>query len=520
MYKRSIFVLLMLASVILLARYYFAGFSQPEDDGSWQVSITAEFTTKAEKASISLGYPYETSHIKLVSHRYVYPGLRFKRQESDLPHIRYRFSSNQPGTYVVSQVYEVNTSTTARFYAPKPKKILNDQKRSEYLQLRDEANTATYSKIDKHLNLESLNKEQIIDAIFEYVTNLKSEAPSKSKTIAPLDDIALDTHGKAIYMVDLLRINEIPSRVVTGVVLQDDPVADLVYWAEAHIHGEWRSYNPAAGIREQLPVRYLALGKGVNEFMDARNVDDNQLNIEIENSPGSLMARTMKQTPDNKWLAFININRLSSEVRQQLALLLLLPLGGLITAFIRQILGIHSYGVFTPTMLALAITYTDYVTTLLVLSVTVLAVFIGRPAFQKSIDRTPRLSIIFTFVAVSMVLGISLLDVMSFEVSGHLVLLPIVILTSLIDRFFGVVEDKGFHIAMIRLFWTIVIAMALVPVLAFEWLGYQILLAPELHLYTVALLLVFAGYKGNKLSDISVFRVLNESYYSKKQSIE
>ncbi len=515
MYKNTIIGLILIASVLLIVRFYVVGITDPIDDTSWKVTLHYEFKTKSNTASVNIGLPYETPHIKLVSHQFSYDGLGLKRQTGTSVDHGAQFYANEPGEYSLTQIYEIKTSQTPRFYTAKFNSILKQNIHSEYTQTFGESNIASYHKILSHLQTDTLNREQVVDTVYRYILNLRTSLPDEKVDASDEPEkLSINSRDKAIYMLDLLRMNDTPARLITGIVLQDDPVVDLEYWVEAYLNGQWRSYHPASGYRDALPTHYLALYKGNEEFVTTNDITESQLSLEIEKGAGSLLSRSLDQS-EKSWLDFMNVNRLSAEVRQQLSLLLLLPLGALFTSFVRQILGIHSYGVFTPTMLALAIVYTDIVTTLLVLGVTVLAVYLGRPAFEKSISRTPRLSIIFTFVAVSMVMGISLLDVFGFEVSGHLVLLPIVIIASLIDRFFSTIEDHGTQIAMIRLFWTLLIAICILPILALDWLGYQLLSLPELHLYTAAILLLLASYKGNKLSDISVFTILNESRYTK-----
>ena len=108
-------------------------------------------------------------------------------------------------------------------------------------------------------------------------------------------------------------------------------------------------------------------------------------------------------------------------------------------------------------------------------------------------------------------MGISILDYLGLGTDGHLVLLPIVILTGLVDRFLQTLEKDGQLIALYRLFWTSVISLMIIPVLSYEWLGYQLLSYPEVHLVTVALLLLLADYKGIKVIDSRYLKLLSEN---------
>jgi len=166
--------------------------------------------------------------------------------------------------------------------------------------------------------------------------------------------------------------------------------------------------------------------------------------------------------------------------------------------------------VFTPTILALAVTYAEIETTALILIITMLLVYFGRPTFDHKMLRTPRLSIVFTLVATSMVIGVSILDYFSLASDGHLILLPIVIITSLMDSFYATVEKLGNHIAFIRLFWTILLTLMVIPVLQLDWLGEFILRYPEFHLITLSILIMISINSTAKLKLPSWLGLLRE----------
>ena len=110
-----------------------------------------------------------------------------------------------------------------------------------------------------------------------------------------------------------------------------------------------------------------------------------------------------------------NFMRLPLDVRDELALLLLLPFGALITAFFRHLIGVDSYGVFTATLLALALIYANPVTTLIIVTITCSLAIAGRSLLPAKLSQTPRLAIIFTLVAIFIAISMSLLHYLEFE---------------------------------------------------------------------------------------------------------
>ena len=98
-----------------------------------------------------------------------------------------------------------------------------------------------------------------------------------------------------------------------------------------------------------------------------------------------------------------------------------------------------------------------------------------------------------------------------------IILLPIIILTSLVDRFYNTIEDNGMKTAVIRMVWTVVIALLCLPIIQFETLGHLILQFPEIHLITLALFLLISLYKGKHFINLPIIKSLSEPEISKKK---
>ena len=99
------------------------------------------------------------------------------------------------------------------------------------------------------------------------------------------------------------------------------------------------------------------------------------------------------------------------DMHEVLALILLLPLGALVTAVVRTIIGLRTFGTFTPTLLALSFVYNDWRTGLLVFLAVMILGFSSRNLLDKlKLLLVPRLGIILTLVVLCIVFSISTLD--------------------------------------------------------------------------------------------------------------
>jgi len=504
---RKIAIFLFITGLVLLfAHYLFLQNKQVHSDESWLITLDMTHSVKQAGTVISIQPPYDSKNLRLIGRNVRHTGLHIAPPiRNAISKRAIRLRANQPGFYQTEIEYSLQFSQSPHFYEALPEK-LNTQRRqffladNEWLQLNNPITEAALAD----MGIYDIGHEMIIERILQFVIELPNYKPSSFRNVSSiLASRSANQRERASLMVALCRKAGIPSRIITGFELKDNLSPNPEYWVEVYTNDRWRSYHPGLGYRDSLPANFVAFdkhGDGVvsgsikgstliaNDYVFATE-------IEIERLPVTVYGANITR---NEWYSIFMLDRLSSDTREQLSLLLLLPLGVLLCTLIRQLGGFHSYGVFTPTILALAMTYAEVETTALIMIITLTLVYFGRPAFHHEVSRTPRLSIIFTLVATSMVIGVSILDYFGLATDGHLILLPIVIITSLIDRFFSTLEKLGQHTAFIRLVWTIILTLAVLPILQLSWLGEWILRYPESHLLTLSLLIFISYYPFGK----------------------
>lgn len=492
--------------VMVFAHFIFLQEQQVPGDDNWLISFDVTYTTQQPDSVLSIQPPYESENLRLVGRALNHPGLSVVQSSQNALNKRaIRLRSREPGTYHASVEFTVQVNQNPHFHNDVNKSLSTKWRQiyladDEWLQL----DNLQLEVLLTDIGFDKLSLDKLPDNIFSHIQRLPGNNSSTARMVHDiLGARSVSYQEKVLLMVALCRKAGIPARMVTGLELKESESVNSVYWVEAYVNDKWRSYFPGPGYISELPNNLVAMdkyGDGIVSILNikskirVRNYDlDND--IAIERVPDRLIS------PDNtrnEWYQVFILDRLPVDTREQLSLLMLLPLGALLCSFIRQFAGLHSYGVFTPTILALAITYADKETTFLILMITLLVVYFARPAFHHEMSRTPRLSIIFTLVAVSMVLGVSILDHFSPVTDGMLILLPIVIITSLVDRFFSAVDLLGYRTAIVRLTWTIILTLVVLPVLQLNWLGGWLLRYPESHLLTLSLLILISSYPFGK----------------------
>jgi hypothetical protein len=206
-----------------------------------------------------------------------------------------------------------------------------------------------------------------------------------------------------------------------------------------------------------------------------------------------------------------DLNRLSPDNRENLGLLLLLPLGVLATEIMRQLMGIRTYGTFTPSLMALAVVHVDRMTAITVfLMVTIIGITIRAYMPNLNLQRTARLAMVFTLVSISMAIIMSGFIYFDPAADSIVVLLPVVVLTMLVDRIYTIADQRGMRTALVRLFWTAVAAfVSLLILLQADW-SIWLVAYPEIHALTLAVIIIIGLYQGPKLSEAPTLGWLHE----------
>lgn len=412
------------------------------------------------------------------------------------------------GYYTIESIFKIYVSYLPLAEPRRPG--LSEQNRAAWLSDSSgiEVNTSTTDRIVGGLAYDSSDPGHLIDSLFNFVSNNIRIVPTASNASeTALTSKRASALGSTRALLALLRSAHLPARIVTGVDLLNAS-NQAHYWAEVYDGESWLPLDPVDGYLKELPIHYIPLRKGDTQILKTESVNLSETHWAIRSLPayeGLLTSDTRKPTD------IFDLTRLSPASREILSALLLLPLGVLTTELIRQFAGIRTYGTFTPTLLALAITHVYWITAIIVLFlVTVIGVGIRAAMPDLNLSRTPRLAIVFTLVAMSMSIVVSGINYFDPGVENAVTLLPLVILTMLVDRIYTVYDERGLHTAIVRLAWTVIAAIAALFVLLQAHWGAWLVVYPEAHAITLAIVIMVGLYNGPRLKNLASFKWLQE----------
>ena len=505
-------ILLALAFIGVSSRLIFFGQAHlAGGDHLWRLSVESIIQSQAQATTVNIHPPIESSRIHVIQRNMQHPGFRIRNWSDEKEERRsIRAFANAAGRYTISTEFVIHQMAVQTPPLPRTKVPLSNTQREVYLQDNDRLQLGhpRITEILKELSTQQPEREQLVEEIVNYL-QLFGVSYGKDELSVPatLEKRKATTLDRALAMVALCRAAGIPARIVTGIILKDDIEPRPHYWVEAYQDKRWLAYDIQAGYRQAVPANYLPMRRNGSDIMQVLNGELLQIEYDLERE---FDHPYLREITTRNYFNILDLSRLPLDARNELALLLLLPLGALITALCRHLVGLHSYGVFTPTLLALAMIYTDIMTTTVIFIVVCSLAIGGRSLFPESITRIPRLAIIFTLVALIMTLSTSVMDYFDLGQGGKVVLLPIIILTSMVDRLYRTIEDRGMKIAMRRLAWTIMITLLCLPVIQFVALGHFLVQYPELHFITLALFVLISLYKGKTLINLPFIRILAE----------
>lgn len=189
---------------------------------------------------------------------------------------------------------------------------------------------------------------------------------------------------------------------------------------------------------------------------------------------------------------------MTEDSQRTLAFLLMLPLGALITASINGVVGLRTIGIFSPTILALNQTRSDWRVGIIIFVITFALGSVGRKFLIRSkLSTITRRGVIATVTVTVFASMIVANENMQMGMKPGMVVLPVAILTLMIDRYFGIVEKEGNLAAMVILCNTILVTLCCFMVFEYTPAQKIFLKNPWLEV-AVLCILIYIGSKVQK----------------------
>jgi hypothetical protein len=501
---------ILLGLLAFSARYYSrTEIKEGLQDSSWQLTYRVDFEVDSPQAEVHLGLPTSTSAAEVEREETTHINLQGEEKVTPLSQNRELVLTTQiPGKYQATAEFEIRLRPRNAWEEQNRFVSLSSAARSRFVRSADFLDTASSGvrEVLQSIPRGEMTEGEYVQKLFEYCSNLKDGTKEEG-----LDDVgyALANHratplGKARALVTLCRAARVPARLVSGFEMRQSDQATPHVWVEVFHGHNWVPFDPTYGKSRMMPYDFVAIRRDGEELVRGTGIKNlTALYSVVRKAPPENLLQYEKQRPSQ----IFDLTRLPIEMHEVMSLMLLLPLGALITAVFRNIIGLRTLGTFAPALLAMSFIYAELSTGLVIL-VSVLTVgYFGRILLDRlHLLMVPRSSIILTLIILLIVFGVSLIAYVAPDSGVRAVLLPLVILTTLIERFFVTTEEDGTPFALQLVLGTSVVAACCYAILRWQEIGDLLLTYPELHFFTIAMFVQIGRYNGYRLVELWRFR--------------
>jgi len=305
---------------------------------------------------------------------------------------------------------------------------------------------------------DTTNLLAVLNAIFKYTYEEIQSAPFKGVTDA-LTTLRLRTascNGKSRLFIALARHNNIPARLVGGVILNGLSKKTSHQWLEVYVRNQWVPFGPTNGNFAYLPANYLELYRGDHNLFK-HSID---INFDYEFSSGkSLVAPAVYRhlgTLDDGSIDITGLLLSMGLEPKTIGLFLLFPICTLLITFLRNLIGVKTFGIFLPMLIAAACVFIGFLKGIAGFTFILMISFIAYHFLDKlKLLKVPRLAAIITINTMVFVLGLLLVGASNRLEFGMLSLFPVIIISFIAEKIHRISEEKNWLELLTRIFGTL-----------------------------------------------------------------
>jgi transglutaminase-like putative cysteine protease len=512
----SAYILISLAAVVVLLKILFWDYSFKRflPKTRFEVTCMMSFEGFNEQVRLATYLPQSDERQTITEEINSSPSMGFRIEQSGAGKRGVWESDFASGSNQV--LYSFNYLGKSRKYLIDTTLILrNNYPRifEEYLRATPEVQVdhPRIREIYQQIAGEEIHVVPILRAIHDYTHSLTPrpfKGVTDALTAAKLGEASCN--GKSRLFVALARSAHIPSRLVGGLILENGTKRTSHQWVEVYISGEWIPFDPLNNHFASIPYNYAALYRG-DEFLFSHTPDinfDYSFRIKSRLSANPLLMSELRTHPFNAyelWEAFDNIGVPIGLLK----IILLLPLGAVIVAIFRNVIGMNTFGVFLPALIAVASRETGLWYGLLAyLLVIGIVSLVHIPLDRWGILYTPKLVIMLVCVVILFLL-ISYFAIGTGMIAlAYVTLFPIVVLTISAERFARTIEEDGFSHAMMITLHTVIVVIFAYYAMNSRSMEAMFLAFPEVFLAIIGLNILLGRWVGLRLFEYVRFRTI------------
>ena len=480
-----------------------------ENSSLWRLTYRVEVDAEHDGAKIRVAVPTDAPHARVFRENLSYGDLQAERSTQFSGTSLISFSTEEQGLHFITAQFDLEISRKDRSnqFSGKASTL---QTTDRFLRSTPTIQTQSLAVQETIKELRAKRDPSVDPAlqIFEFCAtrieeDIEGESPRDAEhTITQMVGGEL---GRAKAMVALCRADSIPARVVTGFEVDDQPNLVPRFWVETLRNRVWEAHDLRGNRFGHLPDNFLPIRYDGDRIVFFEGREQSQVLFSL----GKLAPKNALFLTGSNPAEILDLTRLPSAMHPILSVILLIPLGAFVTSLFQVMIGLRTIGTFSPTLIALSFVMADWRTGVAVFAFVIVLGLMSRAMIdQLKLLMVPKLSFMLTCVVVALVFTISVLDYLRLTPSPNAVLLPMVILTMTIERFYVATAEEGIASALNLLMNTVLVSFFCFVTLGWRQVGQIVLAFPEVHFFTLAAIVFLGRYNGYRLAELWRFRDL------------
>ena len=190
-----------------------------------------------------------------------------------------------------------------------------------------------------------------------------------------------------------------------------------------------------------------------------------------------------------------------------IVLLLMLPIIATIIAFLKQVIGITTFGLYTPSIITLSFLALGLKFGLAILLIIIVSGALVRTLLDRfNLLHIPRIAIVLTFSTLIILLTLALGTYLGITAIASIAVFPMLIMTTLAEKFVSALGGKGFYAAFLLMLETTIVSLICYWVVEWHYLQNLILGHPEIILLLIIFNYGLGRWTGLRLMEYVRFR--------------
>ena len=476
--------LIALAILIYILKLFWLPITDKKSPLQTKLTMDYEITkTIVNKTEIQLPLPYSTRKNRLVSQSMSYNGWRvIKRnyKDGDTRGIFLITTEKKPSRIQLQYNFSHLDSAKKRVVTP-----LKQADFDKYTKLK-EFDQKRLAKFNEYIIQNKINTEKLVESeldLYKYLELYESYwgkfSHYQNLKNKPCNNWLIEQNN----LLTNLRSLNIPVRTVCGITIDIHNNAYQRGWLEFHDGNYWQVLD----LWSDNTLKLIAFSKDSSEYNSIKNGSKLKETLSVDN----VLVEEVQRFNIEK---FYNLELLPLDIQETLKILLTLPFAVLITAFLKAFLRIETFGTLTPALLGLALAFNEILLSFVILTLVFFpTIYVKKLVLNK--NKIVEHTVTLTFVILVLIFILTLADTMGWIENPSDALLPVIILTLLIDKYFTGLNKTSVNQANIKMVYTLLLTFIVIGVLQLSFIGDWFLIHPEMHLVTIALALILCKPK-------------------------